>query len=234
MSKVYKIHSAANAFPRMPKSEFDELKEDIKTHGIRVPLLVNKQRNTIYDGISRIRAAHDLNLPDKDVPLEVFTGTEEQVVAEIVSRNIMRRNLTDDQRVALLAKLLGRQFAADGKERMSEGGKGLSNSANLPAHAHVRLADGAQTTKHKARQALDVDKHAPKDLDNVIAGKEKLATAAKKARAKAGKTKKPKPQKSLQERVAAKFLRLMESFAVTEYAKVRAILRDLLANAMDA
>jgi hypothetical protein len=47
--------------------------------------------------------------------------------------------------------------------------------------------------------------------------------------AKAKRKQKPKQQKSLQERVEAKFLRFMESFAVTEYREVRAILRELLA-----
>jgi hypothetical protein len=42
---------------------------------------------------------------------------------------------------------------------------------------------------------------------------------------------KPKQQKPLRQRVEAKFLRFMESFAVTEYREVRAILRELLANA---
>jgi len=40
---------------------------------------------------------------------------------------------------------------------------------------------------------------------------------------------KPKQHKPLRERVEAKFLRFMESFRVTEYREVRAILRELLA-----
>lgn len=46
MLKSYKVHPAASAFPRMPEDEFDELKEDIKQHGIRIPILVNKKRDT--------------------------------------------------------------------------------------------------------------------------------------------------------------------------------------------
>jgi len=40
---------------------------------------------------------------------------------------------------------------------------------------------------------------------------------------------KPKQQKPLRQRVEAKFVRFMESFAVTEYREVRMILRELLA-----
>ena len=39
-----------------------------------------------------------------------------------------------------------------------------------------------------------------------------------------------KVKKPLRQRVEAKFVRLMESFAVTEYREVREILRELLAN----
>ena len=40
---------------------------------------------------------------------------------------------------------------------------------------------------------------------------------------------KPKQQKPLRQRVEAKFVRFMESFAVTEFREVRQILRELLA-----
>jgi ParB-like chromosome segregation protein Spo0J len=226
MPKTYKVHPAAIAFPRMPKPEFDELKADIAAHGIRIPILVNKKKDTILDGRNRAMAAHDLNLKDSEVPVEVFTGNDEDAVNEIVSRNIMRRHLTDDQRVSLLAKLLGKSVEEEADARMKSGHPVLESAQG---RTHEIIADKAKVSQHKARAALAAAKHAPKDLDRVIEGKEKLATAKKKARAKAGATAKPKPEKSLQERVEAKFLRFMESFPVTDYREVRAILRELLA-----
>jgi ParB-like chromosome segregation protein Spo0J len=228
MPRTYKIHKAALAFPRMPQPEFEELKEDIKQHGIRIPLLLNKKKDTILDGISRIRAAHDLGLKDSDIPIEVFDGNDGDEVSAIISRNIMRRHLTDDQRVSLVAKLRGDSESKDADARMKSGNP-VSKSAQ--GRTHEKIAADAKVGAHKARAALLVSEHAPKNLDRVIAGKEKLSSAHKTARAKAGKTAKPKPQKSLLERVEAKFLKFMESFAVTEYAKVREILRDLLAKA---
>jgi ParB-like chromosome segregation protein Spo0J len=226
MPKTYKLHPAANAFPEMPKLEFDELKADIAAHGIKIPILVNKKKDTILDGRNRIMAAHDLKLKDSEVPIEVFNGSDEEVVPAIISRNIMRRHLTDDQRAALLAKLLAPQLEKEADARMKSG-KAVSKSTQ--ARTWQPIAKGAKVSQHKARSALTLVKHAPKDLDNVIAGKEKLAAAAKKAHKK---VKRPKPEKSLQERVEAKFLRMMESFAVTEYQAVREILRELLEKAM--
>jgi hypothetical protein len=213
MPKVFKVHPAALAFPRMHKAEFDELKADIAVHGIRLPILVNSKRDTIFDGRNRIMAAHDLKLPDNKIPIEVFTGSDEEAVAAIISRNIMRRHLTDDQRVSIVAKLFGLK------------------STQTRGRTREIVAAEAKVGDYKARAALSAAKHSPKDLDRVIAGKEKLSEAKKKARAKAGKTAKPKPEKSLRERIEAKFLRFMESFAVAEYRKVRAILRELLEKA---
>jgi ParB-like chromosome segregation protein Spo0J len=230
MPKTYRVHPAATAFPSMPKPEFDELKADIAAHGIKMPILVNKKKDTILDGRNRIMAAHALKLEDSEIPIEVFNGSDDDAVHEIISRNIMRRNLTDDQRAALLAKLLGKSLEKEADARMKSGNP-VSKAAQ--GRTHEIFAKAANVSQHKARAALTAAKHSPKDLDNVIEGKEKLATAKKKARAKAGKTAKPKPQKSLRERVTAKFLRLMESFAVTEYQEVRSILRDLLAKAME-
>jgi ParB-like chromosome segregation protein Spo0J len=216
------------AFPRMPKSDYDELKEDIKQHGIKIPILVNEKKDTILDGRNRIMAAHDLKLKDSEVPFEVFKGNDDEAVNEIVSRNIMRRHLTDDQRVSIVAKLLGDPVSKDADARMKSGNP---VSKSTQGRTHEIIAADAKVGQHKARAALAALKHAPKDLDRVIEGKEKLAAAHKKAKAKARKTAKPKPWKSLQERVEAKFLKFMESFAVTEYAKVREILRDLLEKA---
>jgi ParB-like chromosome segregation protein Spo0J len=226
---IYKIHPAARLFPTIGGKEFDDLKADIAAHGIKVPILVNKKKDTILDGRNRIMAADDLGLKDSEVPIEVFNGSDEEVVPEIISRNVMRRHLTDDQRVAIVAKLLEPQLTKEAEEREKAGKAVNPVFKSTQGRSWRQVAFKADVGQHKARSALTLAKHAPKDLDNVIEGKEKLAAAHKKARAKARATAKPKPQKSLRERVETKFLKMMESFAVTEYQAVREILRELLA-----
>jgi ParB/Sulfiredoxin domain len=220
--KVYKVHPAALAFPQMPASEFNELKADIAANGIRMPILVNKEEDTIIDGRNRMVAARDLKLPDSEIPLEVFSGTEDEALGQIVSRNIMRRHLTDDQRVAIVAKLRGRQLIDEAEVRERAG----IAAKSIKGRSWQQVATEAKVSQHKARAALETVKHAPIDLDKVIEGKEKLRTAYARARAKRPAT--PKPQKSLREHVETKFLGLMECFAVTQYRDVRAILRELL------
>jgi|SRR5947208_2550637 len=128
----------------------------------------------------------------------------------------------------MVAKLRGAQLTKEAEQR-KKAGKAVSLVFNsTQGRSWRQVAIGADVGQHKARSALIIAKHAPEELDRVIAGKEKLAEAGKKARAKAGKAK-PRKERTLRERVEAKFLRFMESFPVTEYREVRTILRELLA-----
>jgi NACalpha-BTF3-like transcription factor len=228
MTKTWKVHPVAMAFPRMPAAEYNELKADIAARGIRLSILVNKNRDTILDGRNRMMAAHDLKLKDAQVPIEVFTGKPEQEVAEIISRNIHRRHLTDDQRVAIVAKLRGPQLAKEAEERQKAGEASDLGLKSTQGRTRELIAAQADVSEHKARTALAAARHTPWELEKVIDGKQKLADAGRKVRTRLGKTK-PKQQKPLRQRVEAKFVRLMESFPVTEYREVRAILRELLA-----
>jgi hypothetical protein len=176
---------------------------------------LTKKKDTILDGRNRIMAAHDLKLKDSDVPIEVFTGNDGDEVSEIVSRNIMRRNLTDDQRVAIVAKL-------------------RSGLKSTQGRAREVIAAEAKVGDYKARAALEAAKHAPKDLDRVIEGKEKLADAKKRCEQKRVQPRNRNRRKAYKKRVEAKFLRFMESFAVTQYRAVREILRELLKRAQQA
>ena len=229
MTKTWKVHPAAMAFPRMTGAAYEELKADIAVNGIRIPILVNKKKDTIFDGRNRMMAAHDLKLKHRQVPIEVFTGKPEQEVGEIISRNIHRRHLTDDMRVAVVAKLRGPQLAKEAEKRQKAGQASDLGLKSTQGRTRELIAAEADVSQHKARSALMTAKHAPFDLDMVIAGKEKLAKAHANAKAKAKKSSKLKPQKSLRERVEAKFIRFMESFPVTDSREVRAILRELVA-----
>jgi hypothetical protein len=228
MTKTWKVHPAAMAFPRMPPAEYNEFKADIAANGICVPILVSKKEDTILDGRNRVMVAHDLNLKDGEVPIEVFTGEPEEEVGEIISRNIHRRHLSDDKRVAIVAKLRGPELAREAEERKKAGQASDLGLKSTQGRTRELVAAEADVSQHKARTALAAARHTPWELEKVIDGKQKLADAGRKVRTRLGKTE-AKQQKPLRQRVEAKFVRLMESFAVTEYREVRAILRELLA-----
>lgn len=231
MNKVWKIHPVAKEFPKIGGEQFAELKADIAKNGIRLPILVNSKRDTVLDGRNRLMAAHDLKLADKDVPIEVFDGTEDEAVAQIISRNIHRRHLTDEQRVSLVVKLLGPQLTKEAEAR-ERAGKADLTLKSTQGRTHEKIATVAKVGTHKARAALETAKHSPQDLDDVIEGKAKLAAAHKKIKARARSTK-PKTIKPLPERVETRFVRFMETFAVADYVTVRSILREILAKIME-
>lgn len=230
MSKTWKVHPVAMSFPRIPSDQLKELKSDIEANGIRMPILVNRKRDTILDGRNRIMIASELKLKDGEVPYEVFKGKPEEEAAEILSRNLFRRHLTDDQRVAIVAKLRGPQMTKEAQERERAGTPVVKSTQG---RTHEQIAEEAEVGNYKARSALMTARHAPDELDEVIEGKKKLRDAAKIAKAKKQKVKRPKVEKPLRDRVEAKFLRFMESFAVTECREVRQILRELLATAKE-
>lgn len=222
--RTYKAHALAAAFPLLPKAEFNALVADIKLRGIRQPILV--KGDEIIDGRNRYAAAEQLGLKPGDIPLEEYKG--EDVTGEIIAANILRRHLDSDQRAALVAKLRGDEIAKGAKA--AQGGKAPKKGAS-----HEKVAAEAKVTKSKALTALGVKKHAPGQLDDVIAGKKRLKEAAKvasdkkaEANKKAGKVKPAKAEPTLQQRVEKKFQKFMESFGVVEYKAVRAIVRELV------
>ena len=99
-AKELQIHETAKAFPKLLPEEFDELKHDITQHGVREPVLINRRKDTLLDGVHRRKACVELTI---DMPIEVYQGEDER--GQIISRNLYRRHLTDDQRVAMVTKL---------------------------------------------------------------------------------------------------------------------------------
>jgi ParB-like chromosome segregation protein Spo0J len=120
-----KIHPAARELAKwltaLSGKEAADLKADIQANGIKVPILVSQDQTTIIDGRNRWMIAHDLKFKVKDVPIEVYDGKEEDISNVILSRNVFRRHLTDDQRTAAIAKVFGPKLEKEAQERMKAG-----------------------------------------------------------------------------------------------------------------
>jgi hypothetical protein len=118
---VLDIHPAADLFPAMNLVlELVELGEDIKKHGLREKVKVQKVKGTkpaqwrLLDGRSRLDAMKTVgDLPEwlisKGRPNpEIFEAIGEDVdpYAYVISANILRRHLTTGQKRKLLAQLI--------------------------------------------------------------------------------------------------------------------------------
>src|SRR5207247_7745922 len=96
---VGSIHPAATIFPPLDPEAFEQLVADIKAHGIREPGWRDRE-GRILDGRHRALACTRLGL---DMPWRIYQGEPGSEVALIVSLNLHRRHLTEDQRAAIAA-----------------------------------------------------------------------------------------------------------------------------------
>lgn len=248
--KVMKIHPICRMFSTeapLASSEVDELREDIRQHGIKIPLLVNKKKDTLLDGRTRWMIATELGLPTSKIPMDVYTGKDEDIPKEILSRNVFRRHLTDDQRVAVVSKIRGPQLEKEAKERQKEGakaatatagsgafkgkgkGKGKNGNGDTEGSVAAHIAKETGSTQYKAEQAEKARKAGL--LDDVIAKK----TTLRKAASKAGKkTRKPKPEVSFEDAVILRWVRWIKYWPVDKHKQVKSIVRDAIKDAPGA
>ena len=238
-ARRFNIHPKAMEFPSLPNKEMKELKADIAVNGIQMPLLVNKAKDTILDGRNRYMIALELGIDEyneKKLPLEVFKGTEDEIPSEILSRNVFRRHLNDDQRAGLVAKLRVPQWEAEARERqLSRLRKGdtapnespYETPTNLNSAERGEVADKiaieAEVGRDKARQAVKAVKAG--QIDDVIEKKKPLREAGKSWRAK---KRKPKAEKSFEDNVLVKWDRFMKVFHPQERRQVRVIIHGFL------
>ena len=95
------IHPAAEMFPMLDGDAFEELKADIKANGQRVA--ITYWGGKLLDGRNRYRACIELGIEPEEEELD-----EELVpdpVAWVISTNLHRRHLTDQQRAGIAAKI---------------------------------------------------------------------------------------------------------------------------------
>ena len=92
------FHPLANVFPLLDGEEFEALVADIAEHGVRESVVLYEWQ--ILDGRNRYRAAQ---VACVDCPLATYDGDDP--AAYVVSLNLHRRHLSDDQRRIAGAKL---------------------------------------------------------------------------------------------------------------------------------
>src|SRR5262245_13594603 len=102
MHQALTPHPIATLFPDMPPADFAALVEDIRRHGVKVPILVH--RGQILDGRQRYRACQELKKP---CPTMEWNGQDAWL--EVQSRNLVRRHLSKEQ-VYAICKIAANKF----------------------------------------------------------------------------------------------------------------------------
>jgi phage N-6-adenine-methyltransferase len=139
------FHEYANIFPMLQGEAFGALRDDIRRHGIREPVVFLGAH--ILDGRNRYMAARELGIeyPRREFGSQPSDGDDP--LAFVVSHNLTRRHLTESQRSSIAARL----------ETMSHGGR-REQDANL--HLDIPLSQRAAVTRSDAARMMNVSERS--------------------------------------------------------------------------
>jgi N6-adenosine-specific RNA methylase IME4 len=158
----FKFHPFANIFPLMEGQEFDDLVADIKANGLVEWITIYQDQ--ILDGRNRYRACEAAGIRCPSTP---YTGNDP--LGFVISRNLKRRHLNDDQRRMVAARL-----ANLGRGRPSEN----------PADCGIKLSDAARMVNTDAagtERARSVLTHATPEIAAAVDRGKLTVTAATQA-----------------------------------------------------
>lgn len=173
-------HEAAELLPLMNASELEQLAEDIRTNGLRSPVVL--LGGAILDGRNRHRACQIAGVEPR------FAYANAQEIGDpflyVASLNLHRRHLNESQR-ALVGARLKEHFAALAKERMLAG-KAADHSANLregTAKASEQAASFVNVSPRSVENASRVlDRGTPELVAAVERGDVAVSAAAEVAK----------------------------------------------------
>ena len=195
------VHPAALLFPEMSPTDFDELVRSIEQFGQHEPVVVDG--DVLLEGRHRAQAVEVLKARGVDIELRTkpWQPQKAQTRSEyIYAVNACRRQLKDDQRAIIYAKmapLIASEQAVvqeqsrikPGEVRNPNGRNGraemVATKAAPPSSRSARdkdarstvgkIAAAAGTSRHKAQQAQKALKTAsPADIEAVASGAKKL------------------------------------------------------------
>jgi len=186
----YELHPLCTLFPSLAGNEFDALCADIKTNGLREPIVLHDGQ--ILDGGNRYRACLAAGVAP------VFTPFEgESIVSFVLSANLHRRHMTPGQQAAIVAS------AQDWARAQSIGRPKSGNVAAFSEHVQTGTIAPLQTVQDRAaesgasertqRMADKVAKADPELVRKVAHGEVTLPQAIRKVEGKPAKPQKAKP-----------------------------------------
>lgn len=156
-------HALANAFPMFSGERREEVREDIRRNGVRLPVYLFE--GAILDGRNRYELAREAGVA---VRFEAFAGTWKEARDLVISLNLARRDLDKSQRAAALAEL----------ETLTHGGDRRGDDAGKDATRKELAERGNVSERSIARAAVVRDQGAPELFDAVKAGAVPVAVAA--------------------------------------------------------
>jgi hypothetical protein len=171
------FHVAAWLFPWTSEDAYRELRDDIAANGLRQEIV--KLGDVILDGRTRYIACIELGVN----PVYKDWDGKGEPLNFVVSQNLHRRHLRDDQRAAIAA-VFQQALANQSKQKRAataaakRHGTISSEAGGAPKQrARTQAAKALNVSEAKVRKAEEVGKSSPKLLEEVKSGKITLAKA---------------------------------------------------------
>jgi hypothetical protein len=138
------LHPVATLFPDLSARDYAALREDIRQHGVKVPILVHG--GEILDGRHRYRACRELG---QRCPAVEWNGSHPWL--EVQSRNLLRRHLAKEQ-VCAIQRIAAERFpqiaaaiktAKDEAKQRKAQAKGQPRGEKALLRSHERQRESA-------------------------------------------------------------------------------------------
>jgi hypothetical protein len=163
MKSEIEIHPFAKAFPVITGEAYMDLVADIRQQGLREPIVNHEEM--ILEGQNRYAACKEAKVDPR------FTDYEgSDPLGYVISKNIMRRHLTPQQRAEIVLKLQGEEFKKVAAEAKTEGQKKGSKAPKKASTSHEVKPKTKTKTKPKdvTQQLADKAKVSRSTADRVI------------------------------------------------------------------
>src|SRR5258708_1494912 len=187
-TRLFTFHPAADIFPLMSGTEFDELVGDIKANGLKEPVVLYDGK--LLDGRNRARACNAAGIPVSMEEHQEGCARIGDPFAYVVSKNFHRRHLTPEQKREALVKLVAAQatksdrtLAREAKvdhhqiararrkaeatgttvpveKRIGKDGKARKQPAKKPREDDLERRVAADATKRAERKRKDLERRA--------------------------------------------------------------------------
>jgi len=187
---MLKFHKFADIFPLIEGEELEQLKIDIKEHGLLQPIVLFEDQ--ILDGRNRYIACKDLDIEPK---FEEYKGTKP--LEYVISGNLKRRHLTPDQRAVLSLNILP-MLEEEAKKRMSAGGRG--DEIVTPSKSREQASKLMNVGTTYIQQAKKLKETSPKLLEEVRLGHKNFSQIKKEERFEKIKKQREELQKNVLEK----------------------------------
>jgi ParB/Sulfiredoxin domain len=140
------LHPVATLFPDLSARDYAALREDIRLHGVKVPILVHG--GEILDGRHRYRACRELGKP---CPAVEWNGSHPWL--EVQSRNLLRRHLAREQ-VCAIQKIAAERFPQIAA--LIQAAKAEARQRKAQAKGQPRGEKALSRSQDRQRESADV------------------------------------------------------------------------------